>query len=76
MLWHGEVIPDLPCVLISGSEPAPPKQALRLPSCPVIFVGDESNILASVADAVVSNDAAAHAIVKKICANPLAAAVV
>lgn len=75
-LWPGEEAWTGPIALVRLDGGTLPTDALVLPACPVIGIGDAAHPLASALDAVIEPPVEIARIVAQVTANPLAAATV
>ncbi len=75
-LWAGEAAPALPLVFVDLAETGAFPDAIALPPCPVIGLGDPAHPLAASLDAVVEAPVGAALLAQQVMAAPQAAAVV
>lgn len=75
-LWSGETGWDGPLAFVDLDKTPTAQEAVTLPPCPVIGMGDAAHPLAGELDAVIEPPASAEAIAKQVLAMPKSAAVV
>lgn len=75
-LWPGEVVWDGPLAFVDLEAAADTPDAIALPPCPVIGIGDRDHPLAPLLDGVVEPPMNAEGLAKQVLAVPHAAAVV
>lgn len=73
-LWAGESAPSAPLLVVDLGAAREWAEPLVLPPCPVLGLGAVSHPLAARLDGVVEPPFGLETIVRRVCANPLAAA--